>query len=56
MTGHIGVIAPGANADVIAVDGDPLKDIEALGRVTFVMKDGHVYKGASADKGDSSQH
>jgi imidazolonepropionase-like amidohydrolase len=45
MTGQIGVIAPGAYADVIAVDGDPLKDIEALGRVKFVMKDGQVFKG-----------
>ncbi len=47
MTGQIGVIAPGALADVIAVDGDPLTDINALGRVTFVMKDGQVYKGPS---------
>ena len=45
MTGQIGVIAPGAYADIIAVEGDPLKDIEALGKVTFVMKDGQVYKG-----------
>jgi imidazolonepropionase-like amidohydrolase len=45
MPGQIGVIAPGAYADVIAVDGDPLKDIEALGRVKFVMKDGQVFKG-----------
>jgi imidazolonepropionase-like amidohydrolase len=44
MTGQIGVIAPGAFADIIAVQGDPLKDIEALGRVTFVMKDGQVFK------------
>ena len=45
MTGQIGVIAPGAYADIIAVDGDPLKDVEALGKVNFVMKDGQVYKG-----------
>jgi imidazolonepropionase-like amidohydrolase len=44
MTGQIGVIAPGAYADVIAVDGDPLQDINALGRVKFVMKDGLVHK------------
>jgi len=51
MTGQIGVIAPGAYADVIAVEGDPLKDIESLGKVTFVMKEGRVYKDAgSADK------
>ncbi len=44
MPGQIGVIAPGAYADIIAVDGDPLKNIEALGSVTFVMKEGQVYK------------
>jgi imidazolonepropionase-like amidohydrolase len=44
MSGQIGVIAPGAYADVIAVQGDPLKDIEELGRVQFVMKDGQVFK------------
>ena len=47
MSGQIGVIAPGAFADIIAVDGDPLKNIEALGNVTFVMKDGQVYKSAA---------
>jgi len=40
----IGKIAPGYEADVIAVDGDPLADIRALGRVTFVMRQGKVYK------------
>ena len=40
---EIGVIAPGFQADIIAVDGDPAKDITALGRVVFVMKGGHVY-------------
>ncbi len=39
-----GTLAPGRWADVIAVDGDPLTDIEALRRVAFVMKDGAVYK------------
>ncbi len=43
-TGEIGVIAPGAYADVIAVPGDPLQDISELGKVTFVMKGGQVYK------------
>ena len=41
---EIGTIAPGFQADIIAVDGDPLKDITALGRVVFVMKGGRVYK------------
>jgi imidazolonepropionase-like amidohydrolase len=44
MSGEIGVIAPGAYADVIAVSGDPLQDITQLGRVKFVMKGGQVYK------------
>jgi imidazolonepropionase-like amidohydrolase len=44
MTGQIGVLAPGAYADVIAVAGDPLQNIEELGRVRFVMKDGSVFK------------
>jgi imidazolonepropionase-like amidohydrolase len=40
----VGVIAPGAFADIIAVDGDPLKDVTELERVKFVMKGGVVYK------------
>ena len=42
--GQIGVLAPGAYADVVAVPGDPLADIKQLGNVQFVMKDGKVYK------------
>jgi imidazolonepropionase-like amidohydrolase len=45
MEGKIGVLAPGAFADIIAVDGDPLHDIKALENVQFVMKDGKVFKG-----------
>jgi len=44
MKGEIGVIAPGAYAEVIAVSGDPLKDIGELEHVKFVMQDGAVYK------------
>jgi len=44
MKGDIGVIAPGAFADIIAVQGDPLANIEALKNATFVMKDGAVFK------------
>jgi imidazolonepropionase-like amidohydrolase len=40
----VGRLAPGRYADVIAVDGDPLKDITALERVRFVMKGGKVIK------------
>jgi imidazolonepropionase-like amidohydrolase len=43
---RVGVIASGAFADIIAVDGDPLLDVTELERVTFVMKGGVVYKGA----------
>ncbi len=41
---QLGAIAPGLAADLIAVAGDPSVDIEALGRVVFVMKGGEVYK------------
>jgi imidazolonepropionase-like amidohydrolase len=44
MQNEIGSIAPGMQADIIAVDGDPLKDITAVRRVVFVMKGGRVYK------------
>jgi imidazolonepropionase-like amidohydrolase len=47
MSDRIGSLAADMNADVIAVDGDPLKDITALRRVVFVMRDGRVYKNAS---------
>jgi len=43
-TGQLGVIAPGAYADVIAVEGDPLADIKVLENVGFVMRDGKVFK------------
>jgi imidazolonepropionase-like amidohydrolase len=40
----IGRIAPEYQADLIAVDGDPAADIRTLTRVTFVMRDGRIYK------------
>jgi len=44
MSDKIGSIAPGLEADIIALDGDPLRDITAVRRVVFVMKGGVVYK------------
>ncbi len=43
MEGKIGVIAPGAFADIVAVNGDPLHNIKTLETVQFVMKNGQVY-------------
>ncbi|MBZ5509145.1 MAG: amidohydrolase family protein [Acidobacteriia bacterium] len=48
MQNQIGAIAPGMQADIIAVDGNPLKDITAVRRVAFVMKGGRVYKNQAA--------
>jgi imidazolonepropionase-like amidohydrolase len=45
MSGQVGVVAPGAYADIIAVPGDPLKDSKELAKVQFVMKDGKVFRG-----------
>ena len=44
MQDKIGTLAPGMEADIIAVDGNPLDDITAVRRVVFVMKSGKVYK------------
>jgi len=44
MKGELGVIAPGAYADIVAVSGDPLADIGAMKNVSFVMKDGNLFR------------
>jgi len=44
LADQIGSLAPGLQADIIALDGDPRKDITAVRRVVFVMKGGVVYK------------
>jgi imidazolonepropionase-like amidohydrolase len=44
LADQIGSIAPGLQADIIALQGDPLKDITAVRRVVFVMKGGVVYR------------
>lgn len=53
MGNQIGSIAPGLQADIIALDGDPLKDITAVRRVVFVMKGGIVYKNAARTRASS---
>lgn len=49
LSGEVGSIAPGLQADIIALDGDPLKDITAVRRVVFVMKGGVVYRNDRRD-------
>lgn len=44
VTAILGVIEKGKFADIIAVNGDPIKDISVMEKVTFVMKDGVIYK------------
>jgi len=44
MQDTIGAIAPGLQADLVGVDGDPLTDITALRRVVFVMRAGTIYR------------
>jgi imidazolonepropionase-like amidohydrolase len=41
---RLGSLEPGKLADIVAVPGDPLDDVSALERVSFVMKDGVIYK------------
>jgi imidazolonepropionase-like amidohydrolase len=44
MKNELGSIESGKLADIVAVDGDPLKDSQVFGKVVFVMKDGVIYK------------
>jgi imidazolonepropionase-like amidohydrolase len=46
---QIGSIAPGMQADIIAMDGNPLQDVTAARRVVFVMKGGKVYENLPPD-------
>jgi imidazolonepropionase-like amidohydrolase len=45
---EVGSLEPGYRADVVALDGDPEKDIAAVRHVVFVMKDGAIYRGPVA--------
>jgi imidazolonepropionase-like amidohydrolase len=44
MSGKLGVLEANAFADIVAVEGNPLSGIEAMGKVRFVMKEGKVYR------------
>jgi imidazolonepropionase-like amidohydrolase len=44
LDGEIGSLRPGFVADLVAVDGNPLGDIEQLGDIDFVMREGVIYK------------
>ena len=44
LESEVGTVAVGLAGDLIAVTGDPSKDIEALEHVSFVMRNGNVYK------------
>jgi imidazolonepropionase-like amidohydrolase len=50
MPDKIGSLAAGMEADLIAVDGDPLTDITALRRVVFVVKGGNVYRNVASNR------
>jgi imidazolonepropionase-like amidohydrolase len=47
LSKEIGALAAGLHADIVAVDGNPLQDINALRRVSFVMRGGRVYRGVN---------
>jgi len=54
MQDKIGTLAPGMEADIVAVDGNPLDDVTAFRRVVFVMKGGKVYKNVAPARAASN--
>jgi imidazolonepropionase-like amidohydrolase len=54
MQDRIGTLAPGMEADIVAVDGNPLDDVTAFRRVVFVMKAGKVYKNVALSRTTSN--
>ena len=52
---RIGTIEPGKFADIIAIDGDPIQNINAIEKVVFVMKDGSVFKNDLAPKSEDGK-
>jgi imidazolonepropionase-like amidohydrolase len=56
MGDRLGSLSPGYDADIIALDGDPLSDITAVRRVVFVMRGGVVYKWTGAKSARDTRH
>ena len=53
---QVGTIEAGKRADLIAIDGDPLRDIGAMERVRLVMRDGTIHDGLSGPDGPSGRN
>jgi imidazolonepropionase-like amidohydrolase len=56
MAGKLGVVAPGALADLVVVDGNPLEDIRDARRVRETIKDGVVYRADDLVRGPARAH
>ena len=56
LADQIGTIAPGMQADIIAMDGNPLTDPTSVRRVEFVMKGGTIFKNVVSNPSVKKQH